>query len=101
MMQEKNQPKDCVRLLEIILHNLSEMKTIQLLDTDEDFQQEVEDQISVFKGVRCRYLADAMKSARRWEESLALYEKVKEHFQRAQKGYYILLGEKITLILLA
>jgi signal recognition particle subunit SRP68 len=86
MMQDKNSPKDCVRLLEIILHNLAEMKTIQLLDVDEDFQQEVEDQISVFKGVRCRYLADAMKAGKRWEESLALYEKTKEHFQRAQKG---------------
>lgn len=86
MMQEKNQPKDCVRLLEIILHNLGEMKSIQLLDVDEDFQQEVDDQISVFRGVRCRYLADALKTAKKWAESLALYENVKDHFRRAQKG---------------
>jgi len=85
-MQEKNQPKDCTRLVEIILHNLAEMKTIQLLDSDEDFQLEVDDQISVFKGVRCRYLADALKTGKRWGESLALYEKTNEHFHRAQKG---------------
>lgn len=91
MMQEKNQPKDCVRLLEIILHNLSEMKTIQLLDVDEDFQLEVDDQISVFRGVRCRYLADALKTAKKWAESLALYKKTKEHFQRGLKGLYLVV----------
>lgn len=86
MLHDKNQPKDCVRLLEIILHNLGEMKTIQLLDVDEDFQQEVDDQVCVFKGVRCRYLGDAHKAAKKWGESLALYEKTKEHFLRGQKG---------------
>lgn len=85
-MQDKNQPKDCVRLLEIILHNLSEMKSINLLDADEDFQQEIDDQISVYRGVRCRYLADALKTAKKWGESLALYEKAKDHFRRGQKG---------------
>lgn len=49
MLREKNEPTDCVRLLDIILHNLGEMETtdIQLLDVDENFQQDVDDQVFV------------------------------------------------------
>ncbi len=86
MLKEKNQAKDCIRLLEMILHNYQEMLTIPGLENDDDFQSEVDHVSFVYKGVRCRYLAEIFKSTKKWSEALTLYGRTKEYFQRALKG---------------
>jgi len=86
MIKDKTQPKDSVRLVEMIIHNFGEMKTIPGLDTDDDFQTEVEDQITVFRGVRCRYIGDLYKNNKRWSESARVYKRGEEYFSRAVKS---------------
>jgi len=86
MLQEKTLPKDRIRLVEMILHNFQEMITIPFLDQDEDFISEVEDMATIYKGVRCRYIADVYQTAKRWSESVALYGKSQEMLTRALKG---------------
>jgi signal recognition particle subunit SRP68 len=85
MILEKTQPKDCVRLLDMILHNLQEMKTIQDFGTD-DFQNEVDTLSCVYKGIRCRYFADSYKTSKKWNEALALCDYAEEYFQKARKA---------------
>jgi hypothetical protein len=86
MMQEKTQPKDCIRLVDMIIHNFGEMKTIPGLDTDEDFQIEVEDQTNVFRGLRSRYIGDVYKYNKRWAEAASVYESSEENLLRASKS---------------
>lgn len=88
MIAEKNQPKDCIRLTEMILHNLQEMKTIPGMDSG-DFQADVEDQSTVYKGIKCRYLADIFKTNKKWSEALVLSERAQEYFNKARKGTYV------------
>lgn len=98
MIEEKSQPKDCIRLLEMILHNLSEMKTISGLDTDEDFISEVDDEVSVYKGIRCRFLADIYSSAKKYPEALALYDRCEDYFKQASKSKNCIINSLFTFI---
>ncbi|CAG7668630.1 unnamed protein product [Allacma fusca] len=86
LLKEKTQPKDSIRLIEMILHNFSEMKTIPELDNDDDFQLDVDNSIAAFKGIRCRYLADVYNSSKKWTEALLLYNKTVEYLQQALKN---------------
>ena len=86
MMKEKTQPKDSIRLIEMILHNLMEMKTIQGLENDEDYLTEIDNQIYAFKGFRCRYLADVYKVSKKWAEALLLFDQTDEYLTQARKS---------------
>lgn len=70
----------------MIIHNFGEMKTIAGLDVDEDFQQEVEEQTNVFRGVRSRYIGDVYKYNKRWGEAASVYESSDEYLKRALKS---------------
>ena len=87
-MKEKTLPKDRIRLIEMILHNLAEIKTIQGLEEDTEFQLDVDNEISAFKGFRCRYVADVFRSSKKWAEAFALYNKTVEYLQPAKKSEF-------------
>jgi signal recognition particle subunit SRP68 len=86
LLKEKSQPKDSIRLIEMVLHNFSEMKTIPELDNDDDFQLEVDNSIAAYKGIRCRYLADVYNSSKKYTEALLLYNKSLDYLQQALKS---------------
>lgn len=88
MMQDKQVPKDKIRFVEMINHNFGEMKTIPGLETDEDFQQEIDDQIILFQGIRSRYIGDVYKYNKRWSEALAVYGRSFDYINQALKGSY-------------
>jgi hypothetical protein len=87
MMQEKPLPKDKIRFVEMIIHNFVEMKAIAGLEADEDFQQEIDDQTTLFQGVRSRFISDVYKYNKRWTEALGVYERSADHIKRALKGH--------------
>lgn len=85
-MQDKQAPKDKIRFVEMIIHNFGEMKTVPGLETDEDFQLEIDDQTTLFQGVRSRYIGDVYKYNKRWAEALAVYERSADYVKRSLKG---------------
>jgi hypothetical protein len=86
MIEEKSQPKDCIRLLELILHNYQEMLTIPGLDTDDEFQSEIANLNYVFKARRCQFIAKAYMASKNWGGAFALYGRSIEYVEKGKKG---------------
>jgi len=78
-------PQDLVRLFENIIQNLSDMKGLAGLDEDLEFHHEVEAKVSYYKAARCFYIALAFLQAQKWAEAMALFQRAKEHANRARK----------------
>jgi len=86
MIEEKANPKDCIRLLEMILHNYQEMLTIPGLEADEEFESEIHHLNFIFKARRCQYLALIYMANKKWGVGFKLYNRSVEYAEKAAKG---------------
>lgn len=72
---KKVRPHDLTRLYEIILQNVTELQQLSGMETDADYQSEVETLALSFKAFRCYYIAVTLVGMKRWKEAVAMYER--------------------------
>jgi len=80
-------PQDLVRLYDGIIQMYNELLTLPGLEEDVAFQFEVEAKIAFNKAYRCLYVAFSYATAKRWQESAALYERALTYADASIKGW--------------
>lgn len=74
LVEQAKKPQDSVRLYDIILQQMTELKELSGLEENKKYQEEIANQTTLFKAYRSYYLAKANTVARRWRESLIVYK---------------------------
>ncbi|VDI73750.1 signal recognition particle subunit SRP68 [Mytilus galloprovincialis] len=77
-------PQDLVRLYDIIIQNLNEIPNLQGVETD--LSEETAVKSTSYKAFRSYYIAQSFLAAKKWTETIALYERVLKHASQALKG---------------
>lgn len=72
---KKVRPQDLTRLYEIILQNFTELQQLPGFENDSGYQQEIEINMTAYKGFRCFYIGQVLTSLRRFREALAMLER--------------------------
>lgn len=72
---KKVRAQDLTRLYEIILQNVNEMQSLTGFEEDSEYQSEIDILAKAFKSFRCFYIAEVLISLRRFNESIALYDR--------------------------
>ncbi|KAJ8319344.1 hypothetical protein KUTeg_004435 [Tegillarca granosa] len=68
-------PQDLVRLFDIIMQNLGEIPNLHGLEDDTSLSEEISCRILGYKAFRLFYIAQSYLMAKKWTETIALYEK--------------------------
>lgn len=74
---------DFIRLYDIILSSLAEIRSLSGLSGDKDFIEVMETQEQSFKALKCFFIAEAFSEQSKWKEAIALYERVLSYAQDA------------------
>ncbi|KAG8519383.1 Signal recognition particle subunit SRP68 [Galemys pyrenaicus] len=69
-------PQDLIRLYDIILQNLVELRQLPGLEEDRAFQKELGLKTLVYKAYRCFFIAQSYVLVKKWSEALVLYDRV-------------------------
>ncbi|CAC5402336.1 SRP68 [Mytilus coruscus] len=77
-------PQDLVRLYDIIIQNLNEIPNLQGVETD--LSEETAVKSTSYKAFRSYYIAQSFLAAKKWTETIALYERVLGYASQALKG---------------
>lgn len=80
-MNKRVRPQDLTRLYEIILQNVAELRAVQGMEQDAEYQAEVEGLERSFKAFRCYYIAVTLVALKRWKEAVALYQRSTNYAQ--------------------
>ncbi|CAH1793893.1 unnamed protein product, partial [Owenia fusiformis] len=72
----KARPQDLARLYDIIIQSASEIPQLPGLEEDDALSQEISGQIQGYRAFRCFFIAQTYATAKKWKETIALYEKV-------------------------
>ncbi|XP_011455290.1 signal recognition particle subunit SRP68 [Magallana gigas] len=80
-------PQDLVRLYDIIIQNLNEIPNLTGLDVGGSLSEETAVRVLGFKAFRSYYIAQSYLGAKKWKETISLYERVLQNAQSALKGY--------------
>lgn len=78
-------PSDFIRIYDIVLQNLTEIPTLIGLTEDKHEIKWVNGQVTAFKAIKCFYIAQAYVSLSKWQEGIALYERVLQYANDAIK----------------
>lgn len=81
-------PQDISRLFEIILQNVTELQQLQGLETDVEYQKEIDALALSFKAFRCYYIALTLINLKRWKEAVAMYERSMKYAKEALQSKY-------------
>jgi len=76
-------PEDLIRLYDSIIQCLTETGQLNGLQDDELIEKEIKAQITSYKAFRCFYIAQSYQMAKKWIESISLYDRVLEYVQDA------------------
>lgn len=68
-------PQNLTRLYEIIAQNIAELQQIPGMETDADYQSEINGLSVAFKAFRCYYIANTLVTLYKWKEAVALYQR--------------------------
>lgn len=82
---KKVRPQDISRLYEIILQNVSELQQLSGIETDVEYQKEIETLAQAFKAFRCYYIAVTLVNMKRWKEAVSMYERSTKYATEAIK----------------
>lgn len=69
-------PQNLTRLYEIIAQNLAELQQIPGMESDVDYQNEINGLSVAFKAFRCYYIAITLVTLFKWKEAVALYQRM-------------------------
>ncbi|XP_014241253.1 signal recognition particle subunit SRP68 [Cimex lectularius] len=72
---KKAKPQDFIRLYELVLQNFNEMQQLPCLETDLEYQADVQSSIKAYKCFRCYYIGEALTNTKKFREALAMYDK--------------------------
>lgn len=86
LIEQARKPQDIVRLYEIILQQMTELKTLSGMEENDNYQKEVQAQSTMYKAFRCFHMAKAYTVTRRWREALVLFNKSSNYIKEATKG---------------
>lgn len=80
---KKTKPQDLSRLYEIILQNVTEMQQLPGMESDAQYQAEIENLALSFKSFRCYYIAITLVALKRWRDAVAMYERSTKYASQA------------------
>lgn len=80
---KKTKPQDLSRLYEIILQNVTEMQQLPGMESDAQYQAEIENLALSFKSFRCYYIAITLVALKRWRDAVAMYERSTKYATQA------------------
>ncbi|XP_048760019.1 signal recognition particle subunit SRP68-like [Ostrea edulis] len=80
-------PQDLVRLYDIIIQNLNEIPNLTGVEGDSNLSEETAVRVLGYKAFRSYYIAQSYLGAKKWKETISLYERVLQNAQNALKGY--------------
>lgn len=78
--------QDLVRLYDLSIQNLSEMKLLAGLEEDLELQQENDAKTAYFKAMRCFHVAESYAKQDKWAEVLVLYERTGRRITEAKSN---------------
>ncbi|XP_005095134.1 signal recognition particle subunit SRP68 [Aplysia californica] len=80
-------PQDLVRLYDIIIQNLTEIPNLHGIQDDPTIESETEASVLRYKAFRSFYIARSYSSAKKWKETVALYQRALDNCKKALAGY--------------
>ncbi|GLV32934.1 Signal recognition particle 68 [Carabus blaptoides fortunei] len=86
LIQQTKKPQDIVRLYEIILQQMAELKQLSGMEQNEVYQKEIAAQTTMYRAYRCYHMAKAYTITRRWREALVLYTKATKYIKELQSA---------------
>lgn len=86
LIEQTRKPQDIVRLYELILQQITELKDLMGMENNKKYQDEIEVQAITYRAYRCFFMAKAMTTARRWREALVLYKLSLKYIERTIKS---------------
>ncbi|KAH9498371.1 signal recognition particle subunit srp68 [Bulinus truncatus] len=79
-------PQDLVRLYDIIIQNLSDIPSLHGIQDDSTISSEIETSILGYKAFRSYYIARSYASAKKWKETVSLYQRALDNCKKAING---------------
>ncbi|CAG5121772.1 unnamed protein product [Candidula unifasciata] len=79
-------PQDLVRLYDIIIQNLNEIPHLHGIQGDTELETETETTVLGYKAFRSFYIARSFASAKKWKETVALYQRALDNCNKALDG---------------
>lgn len=79
-------PEDLIRLYDSIIQCLTETSQLSGLEDDEAMERELNAQITSYKAFRCFYIAQSYQAAKKWLESISLYDRVLKYVEDSCKA---------------
>ncbi|XP_059176019.1 signal recognition particle subunit SRP68-like [Physella acuta] len=80
-------PQDLVRLYDIIIQNLNEIPNLHGIQDDPTIRSEIETAVLGYKAFRSYYIARSYASAKKWKETVALYQRALDNCKKALEGF--------------
>lgn len=74
LIEQARKSQDIVRLYEIILQQMTELKELTGLEENKEYQNDIVNLTALYRAFRCYHLAKTMTITRRWREALVLYK---------------------------
>ncbi|KAK9888190.1 hypothetical protein WA026_000459 [Henosepilachna vigintioctopunctata] len=74
LVQQTRRAQDCVRLLDIVIQQTTELTQNDIIKNDEQAQKHYNEQIHAYKILRSFYLAKTQAAQKRWKEAAVLYD---------------------------
>lgn len=96
LVQQTRKPQDCVRLLDINIQQLTELKQNDHLLQDTAAQNQYETELTAFRSIKSYYSAKVHMNAKRWREAAALLNNCRSYALPKQPS--ALLPELTALI---
>eukprot|EP00299_Pterocystis_sp_00344_P011107 c5126_g1_i1.p1 GENE.c5126_g1_i1~~c5126_g1_i1.p1 ORF type:complete len:603 (+),score=146.17 c5126_g1_i1:37-1809(+) len=78
-------PEEIANVCERLIQNMHEFKSLPGYDSDTAEQRQVEIGQSVFKGMRCYFLALSYNAADKWVEAVALFKRASDYVEQAKQ----------------
>ncbi|CAL1543670.1 unnamed protein product [Lymnaea stagnalis] len=79
-------PQDLVRLYDIIIQNLNEIPNLHGIQDDATIASEIETSVLGYKAFRSFYIGRSYASAKKWKETVALYQRALDNCKKALEG---------------
>lgn len=81
LIVQARKTQDIVRLYDIILQQMNELKELSGLEENKKYQDEITARANMYRAFRCFQMAKSLTVTRRWRESLLLYKTALKYIQ--------------------
>ncbi|KAK2718222.1 signal recognition particle subunit SRP68-like [Artemia franciscana] len=88
-------PQDLIRMYELILQNLGELRNLEGIEGDHEFKRQIEGDELGMKFIRLYYIGVTLEQMKRWREALAIYEKA-DNYGRELEPYSRFLSSRVA-----